>query len=49
MVANKVLGWPKVPLVFCNILWKNTNELFGQPNEMGEKSGENRTRKDREN
>ena len=28
-----VLGWPKVSFgFFCNILWKNLNELFGQPN-----------------
>ena len=39
MVANKVLGWPKSSFgFFCNILWKNTNELFGQPNRIEEKN-----------
>ena len=29
----QVLGWPKSSFrFFCNILWKNQNELFGQPN-----------------
>ena len=27
-----VLGWPKVCSGFYDILWKNPNELFGQPN-----------------
>ena len=28
-----VLGWPKTSFgFFCNILWKNLNELFGQLN-----------------
>ena len=27
------LGWPKCSLeFFCNIVWRNLNELFGQPN-----------------
>ena len=38
MLADKVLGWPKSSFgCFCNILWKNTNELFGQPNRTEEK------------
>ena len=28
-----LLGWPKSSFVFfCNILWKNQNEFFGQHN-----------------
>lgn len=31
----KILSWPKSPLRhFCTILWKNMNELFGQPNTL---------------
>lgn len=31
-----LLGWPKSSIwFFCNILWKNQNELFGQPNTSG--------------
>lgn len=27
------MGWPKIRLSFsCNILWKNSNYFFGQPN-----------------
>ena len=30
-----ILGWPKRSFeFFYNILWKNLNELFGQPNNM---------------
>ena len=30
---NKILGWPKNSFgFFRNSLWKNLNELFGQPN-----------------
>ena len=30
---SKLLGWPKSSLrFFCKRLWKNPNELFGQPN-----------------
>lgn len=29
----KILGWQKSSFrFFCNILWKNLNDLFGQPN-----------------
>ena len=32
VVTEWVLGWPKSSFgFFCNILWKNPNELFGQP------------------
>ena len=38
MLASKVLGWPKSSFgFFWNILWQNTNELFGQPNRIEEK------------
>ena len=31
--AQEILGWPKSLLwVFCKMLWKTLNELFGQPN-----------------
>ena len=31
----EILGWPKSsPRHFCTILWKNMNELFGQPNTL---------------
>ena len=29
---SELLGWPKVPSVFHKMLWKNPNEIFGQPN-----------------
>lgn len=30
---EEILGWPKILLGFYNkILWKNRNEIFGQPN-----------------
>ena len=30
---GKILGWPEsVSLFFFNILWKNQNKRFGQPN-----------------
>ena len=39
ILASKVLGWPKSLFgFFSNILWKNTNELFGQPNRIEEKN-----------
>ena len=39
MLAKKILGWPKSSFrFFCNILWKNTNELFWQPNRIEEKN-----------
>lgn len=32
-VYSLILGWPKSSFKFFrNILWKNPNELFGQPN-----------------
>ena len=32
-VIEKLLGWPKSSFRFsCNIIWKNMNELLGQPN-----------------
>ena len=35
-----VLGWPKSSFgFFHNILWKNPNELFGQPNNLGKETG----------
>ena len=33
MESKTVRGWPKRALgFFCKTLWKNPNELFGQPN-----------------
>ena len=32
----ELLGWPKSLFgMFCKILWKNPNEIFGQPNGFG--------------
>ena len=32
-VDRYILGWPKISFAFVhNILWKNPNKLFGQPN-----------------
>jgi len=32
---HKLLDWPKSSFwFFCKILWKITNELFGQPNKI---------------
>ena len=31
--VKKILSWPKSLFgIFCTILWKNPNEIFGQPN-----------------
>ena len=38
---REILGWPKSSFrFFCSILWKNLNELFGQPNISVEHSTE---------
>ena len=31
MLFNIYWGWPKSLLGFCKRLWKNPNEVFGQP------------------
>ena len=42
MSPKKILGWPKRLFgFFYNILWKDPNELLGQPNKLA-----NRTEKD---
>lgn len=36
MLRAVVLSWPKKSFeCSCNMLWKNPNELFGQPNMLG--------------
>ena len=33
ITMNNIVGWPRSSSwLFCNIVWKNPNELFGQPN-----------------